>query len=149
MAAVDENHRRPPISSEDFKASEADKHVESRDKPDSRHKRPGPLVGTAVVTGLVAFMLGLGLGLGVMASATPDQVRGVSQSTLPTNCQQQRWGFLGSQLRAICDSPIQPDGSWMRHRIIGVPGHNEYPHSSCSSGSYSSYCRDCRDYYDG
>ena len=140
MTAMDGNHRGPPIGSEDVKASEADKHVESRDNPNPRHKRPGLLVGTTVVTGLVAFMLGLGLGLGVMALATPDQVRGVSQGTLPPNCQQQRWGFFGSQLRQICDGPIRPDGSWMRHRVVGVPEHYVYPHTSCSSGSYSSYC---------
>ena len=121
MTAMDGNHREPPIGSEDVKASEADKHVESRDNPNPRHKRPGLLVGTTVVTGLVAFMLGLGLGLGVMALATPDQVRGVSQGTLPPNCQQQRWGFFGSQLRQICDGPIRPDGSWMRHRVVGFP----------------------------
>jgi len=44
---------------------------------------------------------------------------------IPANCQAVPWGFLGSQVRAICDGPILPDGSWMRHRVIGVPAHTE------------------------
>jgi hypothetical protein len=39
----------------------------------------------------------------------------------------------------------EPDGSWMRHRVIGVPAHTEYPHSSCTSSTYSSNCT----YYPG
>ena len=50
---------------------------------------------------------------------------------MPPNCTQQPWGFMGSQQRAICDGPIQADGSWMRRRVIGVPAHYEYPHTSC------------------
>src|SRR5947209_5417895 len=66
-------------------------------------------------------------------------------SAIPPNCQAVPWGFLGSQVRAICDGPIQPDGSWMRHRVQGVPAHYEYPSSSCSGGSYYSNCT----YYPG
>ena len=76
MTAMDEKHGGPPISSEDVNAIEAEKHVESRDKPESKRKKPWLLLGIAAGTGLLAFMLGLGLGLGVMAFATPDQVRG-------------------------------------------------------------------------
>ncbi len=155
MTAMDDDNREPSISSEDVKANEADKYVESHDKPESRRKTPWVLLGTTVVTGLLAFMLGLGLGLGVIAFATPDQVRGkpsaearpvpsysmpIGTGGIPPNCQQQPWGFLGHKVRSICDGPIQPDGSWMRRRIVGIPGHYEYPSSSCSGGSYSSYC---------
>ena len=73
---MDDDYRGPSISSEDVKVSEADKHVESGDKPESRRKTRLLLLGTAVGTGLLAFMLGLGLGLGISALATPDQVRG-------------------------------------------------------------------------
>lgn len=66
-------------------------------------------------------------------------------SAIPSNCISQPWGFLGSQTRQICDTPIRADGSWMRHRIIGVPAHYENPSSSCYSGSYSSHCT----YYPG
>jgi hypothetical protein len=56
------------------------------------------------------------------------------------NCNVAPWGFLGLKTRIICDGPIQPDGSWMRHRVIGIPAHYEPATSSCSSGSYSSHC---------
>jgi len=59
---------------------------------------------------------------------------------LPGNCVQQRWGFLGSQLRLICDDPIQADGSWMRHRVIGIPAHYRNASSSCWGSGYSSNC---------
>ena len=58
-------------------------------------------------------------------------------------CETIHWGFLGSQLRTVCDGPVQPDGSWMRYRVVWVPAHH-VPYStycgtySCSSsGGYS------------
>lgn len=36
--------------------------------------------------------------------------------------------------------PIQPDGSWMRRRVIGIPAHYEPASSSCSGGAYYSKC---------
>jgi hypothetical protein len=60
---------------------------------------------------------------------------------IPPNCESHPWGFLGlTKVRMICDGPIQPDGSWMRHRVIGVPAHYENPSSSCSGGQYYSNC---------
>lgn len=59
---------------------------------------------------------------------------------LPPNCLSQPWGFLGSQVRQLCDGPIRPDGSWMRHRIEGHPAYYQYAHSSCSYGDYSGGC---------
>ncbi len=57
------------------------------------------------------------------------------------NCQVAPWGFLGlTQKRAICDGPIQPDGSWVRHRIQYIPAHYVHPSSSCSGDRYSTYC---------
>jgi hypothetical protein len=59
---------------------------------------------------------------------------------IPPNCQAVPWGFLGTQIREICDGPILPNGSWMRHRVEGVPAHIAPASSSCSGGMYSSYC---------
>jgi hypothetical protein len=62
------------------------------------------------------------------------------------NCQSDPWGFLGlTKERGICDGPILPDGSWMRHRVIGRPGYWVDPGSDCYSGYYSSHCS----YHDG
>lgn len=63
------------------------------------------------------------------------------------NCDKRFWGLSldGAQVRVICDGPIQADGSWMRHRVEAVPRHYVNPSSSCSTGSYSSYCT----YYEG
>jgi hypothetical protein len=64
---------------------------------------------------------------------------------IPPGCQLVPWGFLGTQRRALCDGPIQPDGSWMRRRIEFYPAHYVPASSSCSGGSYSTYCT----YYPG
>ncbi|KAB7756759.1 CDGP domain-containing protein [Mycolicibacterium mucogenicum] len=72
--------------------------------------------------------------LGAAITAAP------ASHALPPNCVQQPWGFLGSQVRTICDDPIRADGSWMRARVIGVPRHYEYPSSSCSGSAYYSNC---------
>ncbi|MDG4663705.1 hypothetical protein [Mycobacterium sp. 236(2023)] len=42
--------------------------------------------------------------------------------------------------RTMCDGPILPDGSWMRHRVIGIPAHYRNARSTCTGGSYSSTC---------
>jgi hypothetical protein len=36
-------------------------------------------------------------------------------------CKTEPWGFLGSQRRTLCDSPIGADGSWSRERTIWQP----------------------------
>ena len=86
--------------------------------------------------GLAALMSGV-VSLGIVVAP--------SASALPANCISQPWGFLGSQTRQICDGPILPDGSWLRHRVIGVPAHYANPSSSCSGGAYYSNCT----YYPG
>jgi hypothetical protein len=79
---------------------------------------------------------GLAVGIGVAPPAGATQ--------LPPNCVSQPWGFLGVKgLRQICDDPIRPDGSWMRHRVIGQPAYYARPSTHCSFGDYSSDC-----YYD-
>jgi hypothetical protein len=85
-------------------------------------------------TMLVAAMMALASAL--MLAPTAD--------AQPGNCftDKVRRGFLGlTQLtRTMCDEPILPDGSWMRHRVIGIPEHYQNAHSSCTSSTYSSDC---------
>jgi hypothetical protein len=83
---------------------------------------------------VAATLLGAGIAAATIGAAP------AKANPIPPNCVSQPWGFLGLKTREICDGPIQPDGSWMRHRMIGIPGHYEYPSSSCSSGEYSSHC---------
>lgn len=78
-----------------------------------------------------AVLAGTAIGAGV-AKANP--VPGHA------NCDVALWGFLGSQRRIICDGPVGRDGSWMRERLVFTPAHMTPTTSSCSSGSYSSYC---------
>lgn len=54
-------------------------------------------------------------------------------------CKEDRWGFLGSSRRLICDGPIQADGSWMRSREFYIPKHRVPLRTTCS-GSYSITC---------
>ncbi|WP_111510390.1 CDGP domain-containing protein [Mycobacterium kyogaense] len=53
-----------------------------------------------------------------------------------------RRGIFGLQslTRTMCDGPVLPDGSWTRHRVIGIPAHYQNAHSSCSHSTYSSNC---------
>lgn len=53
-------------------------------------------------------------------------------------CESVPWGFLGSQVRVICDGPILPDGSWNRARAVVVLAH-QVPFR-CSYSRYSSSC---------
>jgi len=91
---------------------------------------------------LRALLVAGALGVATVAVAGAAPANAVP---IPANCQQQPWGFLGTQTRQICDGPILPNGSWMRTRVIGVPAHYANPSSSCYSGSYSSHCT----YYPG
>ncbi|ASR86144.1 hypothetical protein SEA_BOBSWAGET_38 [Mycobacterium phage BobSwaget] len=54
-------------------------------------------------------------------------------------CDVIRWGFLGGQIRMICDGPKRPDGSWTRGRRIYVPEHIVPARTTCS-GTYSVTC---------
>jgi hypothetical protein len=91
-------------------------------------------------TGSTLLLLGLGTVIGAGTIDAP-----AANADVPPNCESRDWGFLGLKTREICDGPIQPDGSWMRHRIIGIPAHYENPSSDCSSSEYSSHCT----YYPG
>jgi hypothetical protein len=50
-------------------------------------------------------------------------------------CEDIPWGFLWTQTRSICDGPIQPDGSWVRFRMVWIPAHEVPTRTSC--GTYS------------
>lgn len=58
----------------------------------------------------------------------------------PANCQTVPWGFLGGQNRTICDSRLNANGSWMRNRIIWTRAHMVPITTSCSGGTYTSFC---------
>ena len=53
-------------------------------------------------------------------------------------CESLPWGFLGSQVRTLCDGPMLADGSWFRARVIWVPAH-QVPFT-CNYSRYSSSC---------
>ncbi|AKF15254.1 hypothetical protein SEA_SHEDLOCKHOLMES_77 [Mycobacterium phage ShedlockHolmes] len=61
-------------------------------------------------------------------------------------CQTVPWGFLGSQKRSLCDSPVRADGSWDRERLVWVPAHNVPLRTTCS-GSYSITCTTTGGYF--
>ncbi len=54
-------------------------------------------------------------------------------------CEHSRWGFLGSELRTICDGPRETDGSWERGRVISKGGYWKPAQTTCS-GTYSVTC---------
>lgn len=53
-------------------------------------------------------------------------------------CESVPWGFLGSQVRTLCDGPMLADGSCMRVRLVWVPAH-QVPFR-CTYSTYSSSC---------
>jgi hypothetical protein len=59
----------------------------------------------------------------------------MANADVQPGCQDDLWGFLGSQTRSICDGPLMPDGSWTRFRMVWVPAHNVPIRTSCSSYS--------------
>lgn len=56
-------------------------------------------------------LLGIGIGYASDVQAAPPGI----------GCQTVLWGFLGSQRRTLCDTPVAADGSWMRERTIWWP----------------------------
>lgn len=59
----------------------------------------------------------------------------VANADVRPGCQDDRWGFLGTQTRSICDGPLQADGSWVRFRMVWVPAHQVPISTYCSSYS--------------
>lgn len=75
-------------------------------------------------------------GTGIANIATADAAPSVG-------CESIRWGFLGSQIRTICDGPKRADGSWDRERRIWTPAG--YVPRSTYCGTYS--CSSSGGYY--
>lgn len=63
---------------------------------------------------------------------------GHAHAAVGRGCETIRWGFLGSQLRTICDTPRYPDGHWDRQRIIWTPSH--FVPTTCYSGTWYANC---------
>jgi len=85
---------------------------------------------------IITALLGAAMALGSLTStptAAADDV----------GCETIHWGFLGSQLRTICDWPRRADGSWDRVRRVWVPAG--YVPLSTYCGTYS--CSTSGGYY--
>lgn len=67
-------------------------------------------------------------------TAAPAQALPVS------GCQDDLWITLQATRRSLCDSVLQPDGSWWRAREFYTPAHQVPLTTTCSGGVYSSFC---------
>lgn len=81
---------------------------------------------------IASLLAGTALALAPAAAANPVP-------DMP-NCDRAVWGFLGSQVRLICDTPVRADGSWDRSRVVATPAHTTPQMFSCSGGAYTSFC---------
>jgi hypothetical protein len=70
----------------------------------------------------------------MVAAALAAGTIAVAPQASADGCQTVQWGFLGFKRRTLCDSPIGPDGSWMRHRTVYAPGR--YVPASCDFDYY-------------
>ena len=91
-------------------------------------------------TGRTLRLLGLATIIAIATIHAPT-----ARADVPPNCESRPWGFLGSETRQICDQPIRPDGSWSRHRVIGVLRHYVNPSSNCYNSYWGTKCT----YYPG
>jgi hypothetical protein len=89
------------------------------------HKRTARRFLAAMAAG--AVLAGTGIAYAADVKADPG-----------IGCQTDRWGFLGSSRRTICDTPRAADGSWTRLRIVWTPAH--YVPVSCYSSRYYGSC---------
>ena len=94
----------------------------------------GQRLGRARLFGWLMALLAVLLGAAAFAAAPPAAANGPGQA----GCETINWGFLGSQLRTICDGPILADGSWLRAREVWIPAH-QVPFT-CYYGNYYSSC---------
>ncbi|AIW02932.1 hypothetical protein PBI_LARENN_37 [Mycobacterium phage Larenn] len=87
---------------------------------------------------ITSTIAALAIGASILApTAQADEL--AWPSDYDPGCDNIRWGFLGSQVRTICDGPRRPDGSWTRGRLISVPAHTRPAKTTCS-GTYSVTC---------
>jgi hypothetical protein len=84
---------------------------------------------------LAMTIAGTAVGLAATSHADfGDPAPDYAHSTRPgANCKTEPWGFLGSQRRTLCDTPVAGDGSWSRERTIWTPAH--MTSSYCYGGS--------------
>lgn len=75
-----------------------------------------------------AAVAGITMGIVGIGAASPAEAA-------PPGCQEIVWGAFGNQLRLICDGPRNPDGSWMRNRVIGIPAGYRNGSSQCYGGA--------------
>ena len=95
------------------------------------------MAGALLVMGITATAVGLA---GPSHADAGDLTPGFG-SPPTANCQTDRWGFLGSQRRTLCDGPVSADGSWTRQRTIWSPPR--FTSTFCpsrGSGYSSTYC---------
>lgn len=80
-------------------------------------------------------------GMMIMLHAAPAKA-----DTPRQGCERVPLFGLNPQVREICDTPIQPDGSWIRFRQFW---HPQYVHSTCFGEFYQGGCanwaKDSRD----
>lgn len=75
----------------------------------------------------------LGIITAVIASAMAFCVAPAHADAPPAGCQRDPILGLNPQVREVCDTPIQPDGSWTRFRSFS---HPEFVHSTCGADGY-------------
>jgi hypothetical protein len=85
-----------------------------------------------VKTALAVAALGVGLLSGSGAVASPP-------AHADSGCDSIFWGMAGTQIRQICDGPIEFDGSWLRQRIIGRPALVSPASTQCYGSSFGLY----------
>jgi hypothetical protein len=108
------------------------------------HDNTSPSGSGLLRRGMAAAVLATAItaiGVGLAATGHADDAPGpdfANSARLSTNCKTEPWGFLGSQRRTLCDSPVSSDGSWRRERTIWVPAHHT-PYHCNNYGSSRSY----------
>jgi len=76
--------------------------------------------------------------VGIVGGAAVAAVLAPEAQAAPAGCETIRWGFLGSQLRTICDGPREADGGWQRARRVWTPAGYVPLRVSCSAYSCTS-----------
>lgn len=99
---------------------------------------------------MAAAGIAVGLLLAPAAPAHADVTDWLTSDRYPRpgdpGCESIPFFGLNPYIRSICDDPIQPDGSWLRYRVVWHPA---YVHSTCFGVLYEGGCpawaKDSRD----
>lgn len=97
-----------------------------------------------------AFAVAAAASMALISPAQADVDKWLTSDRYPTNndpgCESIPFYGLNPYIRSICDDPIQPDGSWLRYRVLW---HPTYVHSTCFGVIYEGGCpnwaKDSRD----